>query len=109
MVGSDYSPTIGHPPADICFCKTRGLSELENAMLWRSPFRILMLDSWANGAHRQRILEEFSALESLPTAADSTPPRLVVAHFLSPHPPFVFEEPVVPRPSALCAGDARCE
>ena len=61
---------------------------------WLSPTRLQGFDPYAH--HRERIRY---TLEKLPHLTGRSAPRLVFAHILSPHPPFVFGpggEPTVP-------------
>lgn len=41
--------------------------------------------------HCQRVFKKFDALQKLPLNYDSAAPRFVFAHFLVPHPPYVFD------------------
>lgn len=58
-------------------------------------------------AHRERVLYEFEALKS---AASLPGPKFVMAHFLVPHPPYVFDkdgtEPTHRYPFTLMDGSA---
>src|SRR5918993_1680579 len=90
MIGSDYSLTITHPQADRCDCAlVSGLSELESALIDRSPFRVLSLENHTFGAHSRKVLHSFDSIAAL---RRGTRPMLVFAHILSPHPPFVLNK-----------------
>jgi hypothetical protein len=70
------------------------LTEFEGLLLSGSPYEVtasyLMLDAppQSFAAHRKRITQTFSALQD---AHQLPGPKLVFAHIISPHPPFVFD------------------
>lgn len=86
-VGSDYAATERLMAADYCQCEQFGLHEVEATAINLTPLRALPLDRWTYGGHRRKIED---SLRSLQTMAATPGPKLVFAHFLSPHPPFVF-------------------
>jgi hypothetical protein len=86
-IGSDYSATDRFDNADVCFCEQRGLRELEQVALGLTPFGALPLERWTVDAHRHKILDSFAALDR---SASIPGPKLVFAHIVAPHPPFVF-------------------
>jgi hypothetical protein len=93
-IGSDYGPTKRFSQADVCFCEQRGLDMFEQVAIGHTPLIALPLDRWTYDAHRRKVLDAFSTLETLPPSAT---PRLVVAHILAPHPPFTFGPDGSPR------------
>ena len=70
------------------------LNEFEDMLLADSPTTVLVdvfnlePPEQSYAAHRQRVLEGF---EKLKRAAQVPGPKLVFAHLVTPHPPFVFE------------------
>ncbi len=71
------------------------LTEFEGLLLSGTPFEVIAthLDlepaPHSYAAHRQRVTDAFTALQE----AHRLPgPKLVFAHIVSPHPPFVFDE-----------------
>jgi hypothetical protein len=88
-IGSDYAATERLTAADSCRCQQFGLHEVEATALNLTPLRALPLDRWTYGGHRRKIEE---SLRSLRAMAAEPGPKLVFAHFLSPHPPFVFNQ-----------------
>jgi hypothetical protein len=86
-IGSDYVATDRLESADSCLCEQYGLDEIEIAAINLTPLRALPLDRWTFDAHRRKVDGAFRDLER---AAAVPAPKLVLAHVLSPHPPFVF-------------------
>jgi hypothetical protein len=98
FIGSDYDATKRVDRADVCICRLHGLDQIEQAALALTPLGALPLVRWTHGAHRQKVLDSFRALEE---PAQSAKPRFVFAHIIAPHPPFVFGPDGSPRqPSA---------
>jgi hypothetical protein len=70
------------------------LTEFEGLLLAGSPYEILAhrlnfeLNPQSFAAHRQRIRDSFAGLQE---AYRLPGPKLVFAHIVSPHPPFVFD------------------
>lgn len=89
LIGSPYSATDSHPLAERCDCRVPPMAEMESALLRSSVLAAVDLPWLTYEPHRRRILEQFDALKSLPA---SGPPQYVLAHILSPHPPFAFDE-----------------
>ena len=88
FVGSIYSALRSHRLADVCECSYPLIGEFESTLLKGTPWTDIGLAGWDYRAHRQKIQQSFDALQAL---EPSPRPRLVLAHFLSPHPPFVFD------------------
>jgi hypothetical protein len=88
FVGSIYSALRSHRLADVCECSYPLIGEFESTVLKATPWSDIGLAGLDHRAHRQKIQHSFDALEAL---EPSPRPRLVLAHFLSPHPPFVFD------------------
>jgi hypothetical protein len=86
-VGSDYAATERVAAADSCHCDQFGLHEVEATAINLTPLRALPLARWTYGGHRRKIE---ASLRSLRDMASEPGPKLVFAHLLSPHPPFVF-------------------
>ena len=86
-IGSDYAATEQVTSADYCHCEQFGLHEVEAAALNLTPLRALPLGHWTFGGHRRKIE---GSLRHLREVSGESGPKLVFAHFLSPHPPFVF-------------------
>ena len=87
-IGSNYSATEHLASADVCRCEQYGMHEFETVVIDRTPFRELPIDRLTYEAHRRKIDQQFSYLD---TAANGDTPTLVFAHILAPHPPFVFD------------------
>ena len=88
FVGSDYIPTRRHPLADVCACPPVFVGEFEGTILKGTVFRETGLGGWDYRQHRQHIRDAFATLETLPPASR---PRVVLAHIMAPHPPFVLD------------------
>jgi hypothetical protein len=88
MVGSDAPGTITHAQADRCYCGlVKGPSEFDSALFRGLPVAALRLDPLTYRAHRRKVQDSFEAVENVKRAGR---PLFVFAHFLVPHPPFVF-------------------
>ena len=94
-----------HPVVDIYLQSGIGTNEFENLLLADSPLDVLAEPlnlkppEFSFEAHRQRVLYSFEKLEELPK---TTGPKIVFAHIISPHPPFVFDssgQPIEPDSS----------
>ena len=86
-MGSDYSATELLASADYCYCEQYGLHEVEATAINVTPLRALPLARWTYGGHRRKIE---ASLRHLREVSGESGPKLVFAHLLSPHPPFVF-------------------
>ena len=86
-VGSNYAATERLASADKCHCEQFGLHEVEATAISLTPLRALPLTPWTYDAHRRKIESSFRHLRE---SSGEAGPKLVFAHFLSPHPPFVF-------------------
>ena len=88
-VGSEFAPTRAFRDARVLAGPADGLSELQQEAMKMTLLAALPLNRWTNGAHRSNVLNQFDALETL-TPNPKAPHRLIFAHVLAPHPPFVF-------------------
>jgi len=96
--------------ADIFIIPQLGLSEFENMLVSTTPIPILLTIVTSNVSqyefHRARLLEVF---KQLGRPIEVNQPIYLFAHFLLPHPPFVFDaegNPINPkRPFSLDDGD----
>jgi hypothetical protein len=87
LLASTYSGTLYSPLADLCRCETYGMTEFERTLLDKTMLGLWLPRSLHYDAHRRKINGMFAELARLPEL-DS--PKFVFAHFLVPHPPFVF-------------------
>ncbi len=82
------------PDVDFYLVRSIGPNEFESLLLVDFPFDILAEQlnlephKLSYEAHRQRVLYSF---EKLATLYQMTGPKIVFAHIISPHPPFVFD------------------
>lgn len=88
LIGSSYSATKEHPAADHCDCDAMPIGEFEQALLAITPARALPTWTTLYEYHRSEILKGFDSIAAVPPGSK---PRLVIAHILAPHPPFVFD------------------
>lgn len=99
LIGSPYSATDSHPLATRCDCAVPPMAELEAALLRSSVLRTVALPWLTYEPYRQRLFHQLDAVRSLPVTG---PPHYTLAHVVSPHPPFAFDEdgalPSGPRP-----------
>jgi hypothetical protein len=83
-----------HIEADLVLTSGSGLSEFEDLLLAGSPVDLLAgglfshVPELSYPAHRRRVLFTFEQLQQLPRLPG---PKIVFAHIVSPHPPFVFD------------------
>jgi hypothetical protein len=89
FIGSIYSATQSHRLADECVCDAPIIGEFESSIIGITPFRDIGFGGLDYSPHRNKILRSLASLESL---GPSQSPRIVLAHLLAPHPPFVFDE-----------------
>jgi hypothetical protein len=93
-IESGYSFTE-HPEVDVYLRRGIGTNEFESLLLVDSPAEVLAdeLDlepgELSYEAHRRRVLYCFEMLSKL---YKEPGPKLVFAHIISPHPPFVFDQ-----------------
>jgi hypothetical protein len=89
--GYTYS---NNPAVDVYLARESGLNEFESLLLAGSPVDILMREfdlepsDYTYPAHRRRALFTLEQLAKIPRMRS---PKIVFAHILSPHPPFVFD------------------
>ncbi len=101
-----------HPNVDVYLSKGKPLDEFAGLMLSGSPFDMVDEMLFARPvmndyeAHRARVRYVFNRLKTLPSMPG---PKIVFAHVVSPHPPFVFDaagRPVEPtREYKIADGD----
>ena len=106
LIGSG-TPVLGsHSYADHCECHYPIIGHLESYLIERSPFRIVPVYRAQHYFHRQHI---YRSLASVRAHVSRGRPRIVIAHIMLPHAPFVVDargRPVSPnRPFRL--GEAR--
>lgn len=87
VVGSDYMATKRLDEADVCYCQQYGLDEFEQTVAGLTPMAAFPFRRWTYGAHRRKVLSSFAAIEQ---ASTQPGPKFVLAHIVSPHPPFVL-------------------
>ena len=93
-IASDYTATEAFPLADVCFCPLPNPHEFDYNVLRMSPFVDLGREQWIAAGRRRSVLDSFEAIER----ASQLPGRkFVVAHLVTPHPPFVFDREGQPR------------
>jgi hypothetical protein len=93
-IGSTYAATRRIEAADICICDRVGPTELEHEALVSTPLASSPIARRSYDAHRGKIVQAFDALETL---AESPQRKLVFAHVVAPHPPFVLDRAGQPR------------
>jgi len=96
FIGSSYSAASRHAAADRCACDSMPVGEFEQAFLSITPARALPTWTTLYEFHRSEILKGFGDIATVPP---SSRPRLIIAHILAPHPPFVFDargDPITP-------------
>ena len=97
LVGSGFDVTPRHPLADACVgCGPTFPGLFTTAMLSVTPFRALGL--WDVLFDAQRAREDASLDYLLHLSPSGARPRLLIAHLLIPHPPFLLG-PDGPRPN----------
>ena len=94
-----------HSQADTCECEYPWIGLFESQIILRSPLHLLPWQQLQHSAHRAQAL---SSLESLEAYLPGAGPRLLLAHVMLPHPPFVVGsngEPTNPeRPFSFAEG-----
>lgn len=93
-IGSDYTATDTFAGADVCFCSRRGPTELQFAAMKATPLVDLRLYDWIAAARRRAVTD---ALADIERAAQLPGRKFVVAHIITPHPPFVIDHAGRPR------------
>ena len=77
--------------ADIYYQSNIGFNDIERLVITNSVFNVepsIRTNLFYQG-HRQRLLNNFEKLQTIPTLPE---PKVVFAHFLLPHPPFIFDQ-----------------
>jgi hypothetical protein len=87
FIGGGYVATETHRLADDCRCDRPLIGDFESTVLTRSPFRLLRTGGLDHKPYRKHILKMLADLE---TIGMSRRPRVVLAHVMTPHPPFIF-------------------
>jgi len=83
-----------HPDVDVYLSSDNNLNDFESLLLADSPANVLLErlnlqpPKYSYEAHRQQVLYSFGKLANLPKLPG---PKIVFAHIISPHPPFVFD------------------
>ena len=87
VVATSASITSRHHEADRCLCVLpAGPTELEHALLTMTPLGGRYLDRAGMAAHGREVVQAFDHVHSV----RSNRPMFVMAHVISPHPPFVL-------------------
>jgi hypothetical protein len=103
-LGSGFFFT-NHPNVDIYFSSDIELNEFESLLLADSPIEILAYElnlqptGLSYATHRRHVLYSFEKLAELYKMPG---PKIIFAHIVSPHPPFIFDihgQPVEPNQS----------
>lgn len=89
VIGSIYSATQRHRLADVCECEFVPFGEFESIVVHGTPIGDLSLAGWDYVPHRNKLERSLTSLELI---GPSPVPRVVVAHIMAPHPPFVFDD-----------------
>jgi hypothetical protein len=87
-VASDYTATESFPAADVCYCRLPSPHEFDHSALGRLPARDLGLEQWIAAGRRKHVEYAFDSIEA---ASHLSGRKFVVAHVVTPHPPFVFD------------------
>lgn len=87
------------PDADVYIRYGTDLNEFEGLLLTSTPLDLLLKEAdlepleRSHAAHRDRVRFVFERLAQFPAVPG---PKLVIAHIVSPHPPFVFDAQGLP-------------
>jgi hypothetical protein len=102
LVRSDFEVTSVNPLADTCDCPRPVWGEFESLIIRNTVLGASGLGGLDYAPHRQFIERQLGSLAMLRAPGDH--PRLVLAHVLNPHEPFVFDasgRPVAPSRAFL--------
>lgn len=99
---SFWAGTNRNLPSDIDLNYTMDINEFDKVIINTTPLGILAGSKFLSNFHRRRLLYTFDALSNI---TEYNFPTFTYAHFLSPHPPFVFDDEGNPiNPEKVFAG-----
>lgn len=111
-LGARWDPTHRNPNADVnhVYGASAGLDDFLRNLLQHSMLYPLLRGLWPEAdfdeEQRRRVRFKFEKLADIP---DQDGPTFAFAHFLVPHPPFVFDRECRPRAPADGAADSAVE